>query len=751
MNDSKFQVLFNFKALEALLFNRTNTNLKDWKKRIAQELKSFSVKIDPESHLKTLQSMRSDTVTVKIPREVLFVLNLCAVLMFKCHSFNVVMDALELYELPQPLKPLEHFVEFDKLCAEHFESSMNTKSCIENAEIAMKICFGSKMTKNQKNLAKCVLVLGMSTIFNQENVSELLDVLSALCVDKNTHKKFYLMYGPGNTGKSLFSKIIMGMGAPFAQQHNNLTKASDRSTVTTTNTVVVINEVGNLNGDLVKTITGNDAVSGQIFFKQNFALRQSQALLYGATKSYITFESNPNLNVEKTTVNRFHAINLKGVQIMDKVQVPSLIAMMGKNIYRRDTVQIESDELAKYVTCMAYMSYARRRDVSFNSPINENNEFAIRYQNAVFNKNNATSKFLTEIGYVRANHFYIKKEKFLRHIREVYDSSATGNTSFKKIETYAAFLSAFENYYAEPIQGLDVLHNIQKGTFVDNVKLNMMVGRRPNSQITNFDLEKQVELYSDVDDQSNAKIYFQTVNIYYLKNKVYQGIYFVNAPLDYMGNNYFDIQDINLPEWNTDNVPTMVEEKRNDKRRKRPRSKSLVESTSEDEDCEEPKKKKTRDRDTHTSDDEHESMLVEKKQNDKRRKRPRSKSLAEPTSEDEVCEEPKKKKTDVRKVNTSDDKLDKTSKVPVLDEQEASHCSLVDTEIVEDIVYEKTKKFNYIPDDVSNEKTRKMFATLVSDSEDEVDETTEELDEKKTSLKDLDHDINEIMLPSSEW
>jgi len=142
-------------------------------------------------------------------------------------------------------------------------------------------------------LIKMVIQLCISTTFNPVAVREALNIYTTLIVPVNVLKKIYILHGAQNKGKSYILDILMEMVQPSVHALNDLLAAQNRFALASTSLMLRCNELKTLQPSVVKSLTGNDPVSRQVFFSQRFILQMGgQASLFAATNVAVEFTDN---------------------------------------------------------------------------------------------------------------------------------------------------------------------------------------------------------------------------------------------------------------------------------------------------------------------------------------------------------------------------------------------------------------------------------------------------------------------------
>lgn len=454
---------------------------------------------------------------------------LIAACMIRCQSFNTLTRAFNL-TLGEPSKTHPDF--------EDIEYSTTLQTFRSNVNRAKNIMFGKNLSDFESRLIDECISLCISANFNPPTVVELLDSVSLLFVTYNKLKKLILLYGPGNVGKSYFCDKLQLMLSPMVARLGSLSKTLDRVQITSETNITIINEVNELVPSELKSITGNDPISSPIFYSQKLEMKLEQSQMYGATNIPISFKAK-NCEVDRTLINRLHAILFRGCHVNPEDKQANFLTMMTESKYYTAIFKSTKEEAANSLVWLAFSSYLMRRDENLYPILDDQNPACREYKNTVYYNNNRLYRFLVNCGLVEETNFRISKTKLLDIVKKHLDKN--DKDSF---QTLNSFKVQFEHQYNFKFNGNEqhILH-LQQSGLVQHVHLNMAVVKNESSTITLEDIENRLKIYTDIDDRDNAMGYFQKQNtlFYNYNTRVYEGIAFQNDSFSYDGNETIDL------------------------------------------------------------------------------------------------------------------------------------------------------------------------------------------------------------------
>lgn len=355
------------------------------------------------------------------------------------------------------------------------------------------------------NVAAMVMMMSMSMGFNYENFKEFITALSTVFVTENVNKKIIVFYGHQNTGKTKYCDIIQRYTVPDCGRLNVLDRAHERSSITTLVNVMIINEINNLTVEIFKSISGNDSESKQIFYSQEYELKSSQALIFGATNICINFKTQNSI-VDKTTVDRLHAIKFVGKQVTHSNVYKSLFAMLLENEYFKNTLKLPDTVETNAFAWLVYYYYAKNRDQQYRPMLDTTNKETVKYRERVYLANNRLYDFIRKCGLSEAKDFYIPTQTFCTIINSVI------NEKTSIYQNYNDFEKEFIQQYDIKLSDISILNHFQQTCFVLQVEASMKTVDAPDHIITFEDLENRLKMYNVDYEKTNARSFFIRYN-----------------------------------------------------------------------------------------------------------------------------------------------------------------------------------------------------------------------------------------------
>lgn len=430
------------------------------------------------------------------------------------------------------------------------ENLQTTKSRVFTNISKHEVPFDSKHIIRNR-IIDTFIIICMSSFFDLETVKNLIECFSLLFVTKNVKKKLILFYGRGNVGKSAFCKMIKFMLEPFVGLFTNFQEASQRANVSTMYNGVILNEVCSVDGDVMKSHTGNDAESAVQFFSTVYENRETQALFYGATNKFIIFKKSKSNIIDRDTIDRLHVLELKGVQInADSSSVSDFLNMLVNNLVFKNTIVIDENSISSYAMCMAMLSFANyiqtRSPKEYIPALNTYIPSSIYYRTETFKANNKLYNFLLNLGFQREEMFYISKKELLRVVyKAIGRSKKLNNKSLIPYNSMDDFYIAFKQEFQvdlsvpddAPIQGM------QEYGLIQHIKDNLRVQKSIGSVITTKDVDDRVNYMFNsnkpdefITNKDNAKFYMHRMNIdkYDSDRELYRDITFMQDTTSYL-------------------------------------------------------------------------------------------------------------------------------------------------------------------------------------------------------------------------
>lgn len=416
----------------------------------------------------------------------------------------------------------------------------------------------------------------MSTYFNQERVRDAFNILSALYVMHNQHKKLFVLHGEQHTGKSAFASYIRIIASPQCCVQSDL-KEHIRTGMGGANNVVILNEMKDLNFDIVKMITGNDSASIRKFHTQEFMRHDKQALIYSCT-NVVPINRSRERHVSDTdaaSIDRFHAVKFVGAHVTNNVHFSSLYHMMlDRMMYKSHSSVLNVS--ANCINWLAFVNYFEYKDkATFYIPLEINSNDSVAYRDRIRYKNNKLYNFLFYCGLRSEKQFnmsyvnfkfivdqHITQEKQQLCLEQPQDDEelstflpvATASDAqkrhrqdksgmlkrFKSNSTYITSMVDFERRFFED-SSIDLklkpntIRNYHCAEVIDHIKQNMSVLRKESGEITMKDIDRQLFVYLDRNIKTNASDYFRrnNYNVYSGETRTFQGVVFKYEPIGF--------------------------------------------------------------------------------------------------------------------------------------------------------------------------------------------------------------------------
>lgn len=408
-----------------------------------------------------------------------------------------------------------------------------------------------------QSIRNCIIdtfiVISMSSFFNIETTKNIIDAFSLLFVTKNLKKKLILFYGKSGVGKSELCNMIRYMMAPFVGVYNNsrYDVANQRANVSTTTNCIILTEVEALDGNAMKSQTGNDSVSAIRFFTTSYDLRDSQALLYGNTNGHLNFKTASTRNVDQVTIDRLHVIELTGQQIdAEESNVTDFLSMLVDNTIFKNTVPLNADNIQFYAICMAMISFVNYKETrskqDYMPALDINTQSSVRYRSETFKLNNKLYRFLLNLGFQREPKFYICKQELLRLVSKAIErANRLGKKSSIMYKCDDDFYIDFKREFNVDLKKIDnsTIKNIQEYGLIEHIKNNLRVEPSIGNVITFDDVQARINCMFNSSNKAeftthkaNARDYMmrQNLNVYDSVNKYYRDIKFVQDTSEYM-------------------------------------------------------------------------------------------------------------------------------------------------------------------------------------------------------------------------
>nr|AJZ73107.1 helicase [Venturia canescens] len=491
----------------------------EWRNKFAQQMATLKYDEDEKSYMGTLLSMNGERVR-DVSAQFCFYAVIIAVCMIKCRTFETLVRAFGVSRLPPPKS------EHPRYSGVKFVTNL---ACLKkNFERTLDIVFGSNLNYFERCLTEIIVKLGMSTAFDSETTIELVNMVSAIFVPINKNKKLFIFFGKKDTGKSLICNWIQELNSPDVARLTRLEEAVERANITMRHNVTIINEVNTLDSSHIKSITGNDAESMKKFFSQEYELQRSQSLVYGATNNIIKFYSHKsrNMDTDKTTIDRIHAIELRGQQTSEaEYSADSFFMMMTESKFYEGIMNCKESHSANALAWITYVAYYHNRDQNFRPVINVHNRNVKAYKANVYFNNNELYAFMVRSGLTEAEGFTMCKEVLINTVKRSIEDKISST-----ITKLSDFKLKFSQHYNLALDEVSVVQNIQYTALIQHIQNNMSTIPSQNGIITRDDIDARLKLYNTVLDRENASVFFKLNNKMYYDptdgGGVYRGVCF---------------------------------------------------------------------------------------------------------------------------------------------------------------------------------------------------------------------------------
>lgn len=504
-----------------------------WRTHFKVLYNSVTYDASKSTYLEQLMSMQSSEGVLEFNESGAFIAVLIAACMFKCRSFRPFLCAF-FNSTQLPDIRTEHPDYHD------FSYNTNLEAMRTNLNRAIRIVCGDSLSVFEKNIIYECISANMSTNFIPLLTLNYLDAIAAAFPVSNLNKKFILFHGPGDAGKSFTCNKLQEIKNPSIVRLLNLDNMA-RAQITTKNLITIINEATKMEAACLKTITGNDAVSSQRFFSQVYDMQLSQSLLYGATNNHIKFLSNNDTDIDRTTIERLHCVNMTGIIVEASEEQPNFITMLIDGKFFKNIIPLNLSEASSALAWIAYGVYVLRRSEIFHPRLDTTNYYSREYQRTVYFNNSKLYKILHNSGIVDEKNFVISSQEILTNVRRYLET--TSSSSSKDMEIM--FVQRFSTQY-----GIDLYKNTEVKHFVarfqlDHIQLIMHAIDSPGAEITEFEYDQRINMYASEYGRRNAKRYFDSryQKYYDYVTQTYKNIEFKIQPFAFGDN----VKDIHAP------------------------------------------------------------------------------------------------------------------------------------------------------------------------------------------------------------
>ena len=577
-----FITLYDYATLRTHLFQHRRSNEEDWYEFLLTMARECDYNRQADTHMARLTSIHGAHNLENLDPSFALKISIFALLVSRCVSFrifNVACAAVcNTIEHQRRDENLDILVRLDRSkIPPQYSDLMNKMSNIktkddliniyrENMRVTRARVFVDISNKplpfdRNHNIRNCIIntfiIVCMSSFFNRETTKNVLDAFSLLFVTKNLKKKLVLFYGKSGVGKSELCNMIRYMMSPCVGVYNNTRydAANQRANVSTTTNCIILTEVEAIDGNSMKSQTGNDSVSAIRFFTTTYDLRDSQALLYGNTNGHINFKTAATKNVDQVTIDRLHVIELTGQQIdAEESNVTDFLSMLVNNTIFKNTVPLNADNIQHYAICIAMLSYVNYKETrskqDYMPALNINTLSSVQYRSETFKLNNRLYRFLNYLGFQRESQFFIGKHELLYVVNKAIERAKRHNKKSPIMyDCEDKFFLDFKNEFHVDLNGLDncTIEGIQEYGLIAHIKDNLRVEPAIGRRITNDNVEACINgMFGSTDkdefttSKENARAYMQRMNLdkYDSVNKFYRDIAFVQDTTEYNATTY---------------------------------------------------------------------------------------------------------------------------------------------------------------------------------------------------------------------
>lgn len=390
-----------------------------------------------------------------------------------------------------------------------------TSECMKaNMMYTINVIFGTNLTKFENNIIMTVMKLLTSIDFRENSFIELMNSICNICVTNNLNRKMYVFYGPSCTGKSSIASAIAAITEVDSHTADDISEITTRAGCTSTNNVVIINEVKSVSGNLIKRITGATAIKSKVFKSQSFLPHNTTSLLIGTTNTYMNFTDGP---IDIVTSERIHAINIMGVQLIQNQIRDNLLELMTFNEYFPHINTISNVEFRKSLMWIIYTWYSEKKQLNHYPPIRLDDPFVLKFQKTILLKNNYVYRILHDCDLILIRGTVMNKDKFTIIVQKYVSN-----------KDYQIFMSDFKNFFNQNYDEFPFIQGLIQKHVYESILNNFETIQNDDSNITINDLHNRLQHYLDEADRQTAYNYFNKINSKFFKNECYIGIKFVN-------------------------------------------------------------------------------------------------------------------------------------------------------------------------------------------------------------------------------
>ncbi|KAJ8670180.1 hypothetical protein QAD02_001439 [Eretmocerus hayati] len=354
----------------------------------------------------------------------------------------------------------------------------------------------------------CVLIAGN---FNQSSVKLILTSLGITMLSENVRKIAVVFVGPKSTGKSLFMDLIQNQTGPAVHRQKSMENAEERASVSSRNTVCIYNEAKKINAGDLKSGTGNDKQSGQMFFKQVYeSLDNNRAFFYGATNGLL--EVVDRSNCDQVFIDRLYSV-IFSMRNVDK-PIPSLFAYVVESKCPKKLFEFDVKNLARAQSIMCFLTYERLRNPETYGPhLVDRSEDVTNYQHQVYALNSDAYKMMSSAGFTKADGFFIEVEKFRSEMCRYIKNRCKDDDQSKQL--ILKFFDSFEKEFTEIDYKRDsaYLQNVQSDRLIRHVQKNFTLQRKTGAVLSQMHYQERLTTCYKEDNilRENAENWFLSV------------------------------------------------------------------------------------------------------------------------------------------------------------------------------------------------------------------------------------------------
>lgn len=511
------EVIVSYHKLVRQLFKYATPNAQMWYDEFHEIYDECLFDNSLPTHMEKLCSIKGPSICNSIDDnssfspDTMLVSTIIAVCMLKSTSFSPLIEA---FKVTMPEKFQLTRSEYN-----NFNTDTSTEAMSSNIERARNMIYG-QLDRFENDLLTEYISLCISTCFDKQRVSNLIDTVAISFQTCNVLKKFIVYHGASNVGKSYLCTKLQDLLGPQVGRFREFSLAFKRAETTGENVVTILNEVRTIDANELKSVTGNDPESASKFYSQLYEMQMSQSLLYGATNVHIEFVTKGNMrtnNVDITSIQRIYSIMLTGSLVQDQKRESSLFSMLMESRYYQDIIKIDIKHAAQAMGWLAFASYLNKRDKNGKPFLDESSPENLEYQNMVFYNNNRLYRCMTDAGITRAENFFMYASELLGLIEPSLDRTLGTN----EIKSLSEFRKNFNHHYNIKLEDPDEkVYNFQQTNVVSHIKKYFGIIKIEGKSITRTELINRIKsIFTLQSHRQNAERYFtSTYNSYFNKN-----------------------------------------------------------------------------------------------------------------------------------------------------------------------------------------------------------------------------------------